>query len=387
MSMSGKSPGPDTLAKRLRRRGAGRKTMGFDEFMASALYDSQGGYYAAEKSRTGRQGDFLTSVSVGPVFGRLLAAQFAQMWRALGEPEDFTLVEQGANDGQLMEDILAACERDAAGWRPAAVIVEPLSTRRAAQEQTLRPRLAQVRWVSREGDLPAFTGAFFANELLDAFPVKLLTRLDGVWMERRVGHDGTNFVFIEEPIADANLLAIAQALPIPENIIRFDTEWCPSLSGWMHAVAKKLQRGWMFLADYGHPAFARFHPARSGGSLAARSNHEHRDNPLDAPGTQDLTAHVDFTAVARAGAEAGLQPAGFTDQHHALAALAAEVFPPMATTPLDSAALAEMRSLRLLLHPESMGTSFKFLALSKNAPHPLSAFRFARNAQTELFGS
>lgn len=384
--MSGKSPGPDSLAEHLRRRIAGEGTLGFDEFMAAALYHPRYGYYAAETNRTGLRGDFFTSVSVGPVFGRLLAAQFAQMWRALGEPADFTLVEQGANDGRLMDDILAACARDTDGWRPAAIIVEPLAARRAAQERILRQRLPQVRWVGHEDELPEFTGAFFANELLDAFPVRLLARLDGIWLERRVGHDGANFVFVETPVADPRLLAAARVLPISPDIARFDTEVCPSLAGWMRALAGKLRRGWMLLVDYGHPASARFHPARSGGTLAARRNHGRRDDPLETPGKQDLTAHVDFTETARAGEAAGLRLAGFTDQHHALAALAAGVFAPMASAPPDPDALREMRALRQLLHPESMGTSFKFLALAKNAPDPLAAFRFARDARHELFG-
>lgn len=375
--MSGKSPGPDGPAEELRRRIAKNGPVGFDEFMAVALYHPHGGYYAAREPRTGKRGDFFTSVSVGPVFGKLLAAQFAEMREHLGRPADFTLVEQGANDGQLMADILSAWERPV----PRILIVEPLPRLRELQQQTLAPWAGHVTHVAHESELPAFTGVFFANELLDAFPVKILARENDKWLERRVGYDNRRFVFVDAPLAD-------DAFPppvVPQSVPRFVTEACPSLAPWMRTLASKLARGWILLIDYGHPARIRHDPARAAGTLAAYRNHERRHDPLEAPGTQDLTAHVDFTAAARAAEDAGLALAGFTDQHHALASLAAHAFPPMASAPLDPVAAKEMRALRQLLHPESMGTSFKFLALSKQTDAPLSAFRFARNPHHELF--
>ncbi len=396
--MSGKSPGPDGPAAELRRRIAKRGPVGFDEFMAVALYHPDGGYYASHKSRTGKHGDFFTSVSVGPVFGKLLAAQFAEMREHLGRPGDFTLVEQGANDGQLMADILHAWTHPV----PRIVMVEPLPQLRELQQQTLAPWADRVSHVAHESELPAFTGVFFANELLDAFPVKILARENGEWLERRVGydtnsrkaidteearghgrhdHDTSRFVFVDAPMTDTALPLPA----VPDNVPRFVTEVCPSLAPWMRTLSSKVARGWIMLIDYGHPTRILHDPARAAGTLAACRNHERRHDPLDAPGTQDLTVHVDFTAAARAAADAGLAIAGFTDQHHALAALAALAFPPIATAPLAPAAAKEMRALRHLLHPESMGTSFKFLALSKQTDTPLSAFRFARNPQSELF--
>lgn len=372
--MSGKSPGPDGPAEVLRRRIADAGPVGFDEFMAVALYHPHGGYYACGEPRTGKHGDFFTSVSVGPVFGRLLAAQFAEMWDALGRPDDFTLVEQGASDGQLMADILSAWTAPA----PRAVLVEPLPSLRALQQQTLAPWSDRLSHVAHEDDLPPFTGVFFANELLDAFPVKLLARNGGAWREWRVGLDGEKFVFVETPALDP-------ALPVPPGEGRFAAEVRPSLDPWMRTVAEKLRRGWLLIVDYGYPESARYHPSRAAGTLAAYRDHARQDDPLAWPGAQDLTAHVDFTDVARAAERAGLQLAGFADQHHALTALAAIAFPPMASAPLGPEAAKDMRALRQLLHPESMGTQFQFLALAKNACAPLAAFRFARDARRELF--
>jgi SAM-dependent MidA family methyltransferase len=372
--MSGKSPGPDGPAEELRRRIAQHGPVGFDEFMAVALYHPQGGYYAGPKPRTGRHGDFFTSVSVGPVFGKLLATQFLKMREHLGNPADFTLVEQGAHDGQLLADILDAWSAPS----PRIIVIEPLASLRSLQQKTLAPWSAHLTHVAHEKDLPCFTGVFFANELLDAFPVQLLVRDQGTWHERRVDDEGTRFIFVDAPFSGGTP-------PVPDNIPHFTTEVCPSLTPWMQTVASKITKGWLLLIDYGHPAAARHHPARAAGSLAAYRDHQRVDDPLADPGAQDLTAHVDFTAAARAAEEAGLTLAGFTDQHHALTALAARTFPAMPEARLSPDAAREMRALRQLLHPESMGTSFKFLALSQGTTTPLTAFQFARDPQHELF--
>lgn len=361
----------------MQRRINERGPIGFDEFMACALYHPHGGYYASMESRTGKRGDFFTSVSVGPVFGKLLAAQFVEMREALGQPEDFTIVEQGANDGQLMADILRA-------WpsaTPRIVIIEPLPNLRELQRKTLAAWSQCLTHVAHESELPAFTGVFFANELLDAFPVKILVREYGVWFERRVNYENGRFVFVDVPFAGGSVDLPA----IPASPARFVIETSPSLTPWMQTVAGKLLRGWLLLVDYGYPASVRHHPARAGGTLAAYRNHQRQEDPLAAPGTQDLTAHVDFTAVARAAEIAGLALSGFTDQHHALTALAASAFPPMATAPLDKESAKEMRALRQLLHPESMGTAFKFFALRKGTGDAPTAFRFARDPRRELF--
>ena len=359
--------------------------MPFDEFMAAALYDTEHGYYAAGEARTGRRGDFFTSVSVGPVFGRLLAAQFAEMRDILGCPEDFTIVEQGANDGQLMADILTALERTHPEWQGQAIIVEPLDRLRAAQQQTLAPWRERVRWVAHEAELPRFCGVFFANELIDAFPVKLFVHHDGAWFEKCVADGPDGFVFVEVPGGDAATAAGLNLAPLPEEGERFETEWRPALREWMQGVSEKLMRGWVLLADYGHVERERFRAGRTHGTLAAYSAHARSEDPLAHPGAQDLTAHIDFTELARLAEEAGLSLAGFTDQHHALTALAARVFPSMPEAKLSAEEEREMRALRQLLHPETMGRAFKFIAFYRGAEGKPAAFEFARDARQELF--
>lgn len=383
--MSGKSPGPDTVTAFLRERVQSAGSVGFDEFMAAALYHPGAGYYDSATPRIGRAGDYFTSVSVGPVFGRLLAAQVAEMHGLPGSPGDFTLVEQGADSGRLMADILGALDRDHPQCRPRVLIVEPLAAPRARQEETLLPWRDRVEWIAHERDLPPFRGVFLANELVDAFPVKLLVRDNRRWLEQRVAMDGDRFVFTEEEISDPALLAETSLWPLPSDVSRFRTEFCPGLAPWLHTLAQRLDQGWLLLIDYGHPAAAHFHPARAGGTLAAYARHRRVDDPLAAPGAQDLTWHVDFTALARSAGEAGLDIAGFTDQHHALVALAERVFPPMPGGALPPEAAREMRALRQLLHPESMGTAFHFMALAKGTDTPLAAFRYARDPRDVLY--
>jgi SAM-dependent MidA family methyltransferase len=307
------------------------------------------------------------------------------MWEKLGHSADFTLVEQGANDGRLLADIFAALEKSHPAWHPRAIIIEPLDHPRAAQQQTLARWQNRVMHIEHPDDLPPFNGVFFANELLDAFPVKLLVRQDGKWFERRVDCEDEHFVFVEHPLEHGDIYDTVARLPLPPTSDRFQIEIPPDLAPWMNTVATRLQRGWMLLIDYGHPESIRYHPARAGGTLAAYQRHERQENPLASPGHQDLTTHVNFTAVARAAEAAGLSLAGFTDQHHAVAALAARTFPAMPQQQLSDEAAREMRALRQLLHPESMGTSFHFLALSRGTDVPLEAFQFARDPRQELF--
>lgn len=384
--MSAKSPGPDAgLAARLQHRIREIGPLRFDEFMEAALYDPDGGYYASDAGRTGKQGDFFTNVSVGPVFGRLLAAQFAEMWNLLGRPDDFTLVEQGASDGRLLADILSALARDHPEFSPRAIVVEPQPVLRATQERTLQPWDGRVTWLAHEDQVPSFTGVFYANELLDAFPVRLFVRDGPRWLERHVSFERDHFVFTETELAASAVPAAVRSLPLPESPELFQVEFAPSLEPWMQSVASGLRHGWILLIDYGHPASVRWLPQRAPGTLAAYREHRRQEDPLADPGTQDLTHHIDFSGVARAGLHAGLELAGFADQHHVLAALAARVFPGMRDGGLSAEEAREMRALRHLLHPETMGTAFKFLGLSRGGRGTPTAFASARDAQALLF--
>ena len=168
------------LSNRIHDEIAATGPMRFSRFMELALYDSLEGYYVSDRLKVGREGDFFTNVSVGPVFGEILAGQFLEMWSILGEPNDFTIVEQGANDGQLARDVimaLAGTPLESARW----IIVEPLESLRVKQSHLLEN--AHVCWVSSSYYLPPFCGVHFSNELFDALPFDIIEAHDGKWRE------------------------------------------------------------------------------------------------------------------------------------------------------------------------------------------------------------
>jgi len=357
-----------SLTEILRAEIAANGPMLFRDFMARALYDPQHGYYASGRARIGRKGDYFTSVSVGPLFGTLLARQFAEVWEKLGRPADFTLIEQGAHDGTLAADVLAALPAE---MPRRLTIIEPLAHWRGAQQEKLARY--DVQWVDRVAALEPFTGVHYSNELLDAFPVHLIHRKAEGWHERAVTWDEDRFVFTDLPARD--WLRPHEFAHMPAGTI---TEVNLAASAWAGEVSRKIHRGLIFAIDYGFPWVEYYAPDRTSGTLEAILGHQ-RVDPLAHPGDADLTAHVDFTALARAAEGAHLQVLGFTDQHHFLVALARQHFtdgiPP---NPRDA------RAFQTLAHPTMLGRAFKVLALGCGLEGPLAGFTYAREPRAEL---
>ena len=367
------------LTAALRADIARRGPISFREFMARALYDSEHGSYASGHARLGREGDYFTSVSVGPLFGALLARQFAELWERLGAPGDFTLVEQGAHRGELTRDIRAALRRLAPECARAtrSVIVEPFSALRAAQQEMLRDE--SVEWFGSVEELPPFTGAHFSNELLDAFPIHLVRSDGAAWSERFVEWRDDTFAFCDRPLHDPALLA---QLPAPRELPpNYTTELRPAAADWAHAIAAKLARGIVLIIDYGHPRADYFAPHRTVGTLRACASHRVAPDPLAAPGTLDLTSHVEWTSLAAAAEAAGLRVHGFCDQHHFCVGLARAHFPDGIVPPP-----AEARAFQTLMHPDFLGRAFQVLALGKDLPPapPLTGFHYASEPRRAL---
>ncbi len=373
------------LTELLRDRIARDGPMPFRDFMDAALYHPEHGYYSAGRARIGRDGDFFTSVSVGPLFGALLARQFGEMWTRLGEPPEFTIVEQGAHRGEFARDVLTALRESAPACFAATRyhLIEPSENLRAAQTETLGEfTAAKVRWFPALDALPAFTGVHFSNELLDAFPVHAVA-WDGVaWRERLVAVEAGRFIFAERDVADTRLrAALAKLPPVPAG---YRTEINLAAPDWIAALAARLMRGFALVIDYGFSRAEYYRPERTTGTLTGYAQHRRIEDILAAPGETDLTAHVDFTALAERAHDAGLRVAGFTDQHHFIVALGALHFP--ASIPDTAASRRELRAFKTLMHPQMMGRSFQVLALEKSgvSPTPLTGFRFARNAAQTL---
>lgn len=311
----------------------------FAWFMEQALYHPMHGYYSSGRARIGRSGDYFTNVSVGPLFGRLLAAQFAQMWRSLGKIDNFTIVEEGAHDGQFAHDVLEAARADAPDFFAALRyrIIEPFRVWQDRQRQTLADFSGKVEWPN---ELTPFIGVHFSNELLDAMPINLRNQL--------VDLRGDYFVLVDSPNEQVT------------NQSQLD---------WIDKVASNLQRGFVLIVDYG---FARDEFREV---VQARAQHRHLDAVFEHIGDADITAHINWTEIAERAERSGLRVAGFTDQHHFLTGILS-----------DLGAIDSPRELQTLLHPEMLGRAFQILLLTKDvdlAP-PLSGFKFARNAETTL---
>jgi SAM-dependent MidA family methyltransferase len=343
----------------------------FDWFMEQALYHPEFGYYSSGRCEIGRRGDYFTNVSVGPLFGRLLSSQFAEMWEILGRPGDFTIVEQGAHHGNFAKDVLEAVREEAPGFFLSLryLVVEPFPLLEARQRETLRDFPERVAWRKSLDDLEPFSGVHFSNELLDSMPVRLVTRRgDGDWEERCVAEAGDGFVFVTMPIADEQLRRQLEKVP-RHPADSYETEINLAAFGWIERVSRKLMRGFVLAIDYGYARDDFYAPERTAGTLQGYVAHRKISSPLEEVGQADITAHVDWTSVAERAEASGLTLIGFTDQHHFITGLLSR------RGPHES----ERRALQTLLHPELLGTGFQYLALGRDVPdRRLSGFIYAR---------
>ena len=350
----------------------------FAWFMEQALYHPAHGYYSSGRAAIGRHGDYFTNVSVGPLFGRLLLAQFVEMLRALGSPESFIIVEQGAHDGSFARDVLSAAREHEAGFFSAIEyrIVEPFPVLIERQRKALEEFRDHVSWRESLAQLEPFTGIHFSNELIDAFPVHVVRReagTDSEWMERFVCESGEGFEFVDHPIVENRLRESVNRLPISAGTA-YETEINLAAHDWIAAVSEKLIRGYVLAVDYGYVRENYYAPHRTRGTLQCRAQHAVVESPFREIGRADITAHVDWTSVAEAAESCGLTFAGFADQHHFITGLLAG---PLRHEFSEAVPEALRRALQTLLHPNFLGMTFQFLALKKNVgDQALSGFRF-----------
>jgi len=350
----------DYIRSRIKQNGP----MRFDEFMKLALYHPQWGYYT-KRPKIGREGDFYTSVSVGPLFGRLLARQFLQMWELLGQPDPFWIIEQGAADGQLSRDILEWCAAEAPEFRGVV--------RYAIIDGPHVPDTVARSLVQLERDQPE--GVFFSNELVDAFPVRAVAMRKGEWMERLVTVEKSSFAWTERTIDSMDLkLAVAERR-VPE-LEGYTTEIALRARDWMQKVAEVMYRGYVLTIDYGFLSHHYYAPHRNTGTLTAYARHKRVQNVLASVGEQDITTHVDFTWLSRAGRRGGLTNLGFVDQQRFLTGIAHDE---LAGAPGPRAGVAENTAAwQTLTHPQHLGTKFFALVQAKDATAGLDGLRFAR---------
>jgi SAM-dependent MidA family methyltransferase len=348
------------LRERIERDGP----MPFTDFMAAALYEPALGYYARGIRQVGRGGDFFTSVSVGPVFGQLLARRFLREWREAGEPARWRVIECGAHDGTLAADVLGALEKlDARAFHALEyAISEPLPSLQAAQRETLRPFAGRVRFIASPAELAAepLPGIAFGNEVLDALPCHLVEWRGGNWLELRVvTGNADRLVFQSEEIHDFALLAALAPLgrDFPEGY-RSEVRTC--YRDFLAPLARALSSGLMIWVDYGFERPDYYHPDRRSGTLRTFANHRAGDDPLACPGEADITAHVDFTTVAGAAQALGGRQTVFRNQGSWLTEIARDWLLEMEGNPQP----AVLRQFQTLIHPAHLGARFHALELS-----------------------
>ncbi len=333
-------------------------------FMELALYHPQLGYYEQAPHQTGRSGDFYTSVSVGPLFGELLAFDFAERLAAL-PAERPALVEAGAHDGQLAFDLLASLRehRPSLFQRLRYCLLEPSPARSAWQRARLAEFRDQVHWFTGWAALGSFEGILFSNELLDAFPAHRWRWSSGErqWREIGVGLSGGAFSWVALPLPSPAAALLPSLSPELASLLPdgFCFETSPAAAHGWGSAARALVRGCLVSFDYGASEEELLQPQRSQGTLRAYARHRLHSNILAAPGAQDLTAHVNFTRILQAGEQAGLRTVTFQPQESFLMSIVARVqaqphlFP--AWTP------ARRRQLATLVHPEHFGRAFRCL--------------------------
>lgn len=357
----------------------------FARFMEQALYHPDRGYYSSGRCATGRRGDYFTSVSVGPLFGKLLAGQFAEIWQKLGRPNDFVILEQGAHHGEFACDVLEAL-RDTASEFFSQLryrIVEPFPALRRRQEGVLREFGDRVEWSNSLEKMDNFVGIHFSNELLDAMPVHLLVSAkeggELAWWERLVERTSCGFIFVDRPIANSRLRAHLRKLPAPP-VEGYQTEINLAVLDWIEILAQKLVRGIVLVADYGLPRHEFYAARRRTGTLQCYADHRVLPSILESVGESDLTTHVEWTSLAEEAERCGLALAGFVDQHHFLTGLLASL------PELTAAEMESSPALQTLIHPEFLGARFQFLGLTKHFPNAssLGGFRFARDPRVQL---
>lgn len=373
----------ELIADRIRTSGP----ISFAEFMEISLYHPELGYYARAPQKTGRAGDFFTSVDVGPIFGALLAKQFAEMWRVMGfdarteaagqrektrttsatrtgtgAAPQFDLVEAGAGSGRLARDVLDAVQRDDPEFYSAIrlSLVEQSSAARAAQIETLGPHASLLKHSAIA--LPdEVAGVIFSNELLDALPTHVVVMTASGLREVFVDVSRDQFVERYQEVSTPRIseyLARAGA----EMRVGWRAEVNLAAEDWVTSAARTLRRGFLVVIDYGHDEHGLYDGSHAAGTLTSFKKHSQLDDFLQEPGEADITAHVDLTAVTRAAERSGLDVLGRLDQTYFLLGLG--------ITELDGLSLQQRLALKTLLLPGGLGSTHKVLMFGRGVGAP-----------------
>lgn len=371
--MTETTPLNDIIAARIAEQGR----ITFADFMTACLYEPGFGYYTSPGRKVGAEGDFYTSITVHAAFGRVIAREIGQMWRSMGMPSGFTLVECGAGNGRLACDIMdfLAAREPVMYQGLRLVLVEQEPSLEAAQREMLNAHVDRLAWLSpNEFSSGGFTfsGCLYSNELIDALPVHRVVMTSEGLQEIYVTHG--NGEFSEEagepstPELEAYLTRVAVTLhPGQQAEINLNAPQ------WLASASRSLKDGFILTIDYGYPAPELYASRRKLGTLLCYYRHQTEENPYLRLGLQDITTHVDFTTLMTCGKELGLENLWFGEQYRFLlsAGIIEEIEEIERSNVSDEEKLRLRLTLKKLILPEGgMGETFKVLIQSKGVPAP-----------------
>lgn len=353
----------DELERTIRERIAREGPITFEAFMDMALYHPGLGYYASPRSEIGRAGDFYTSPHLHPAFGAMLGRQAEEMWRLMGRPADFKVVEAGGGRGWLARDMLDYLRGGEFFEALSYCLVEPSPHMARRQGELLSDYEGKVRWARALGEMSPFRGCLLSNELVDALPVHIVEMTGDGLREVLVTLKEGGFGEVLGHPTDEGIVRYVEefSLDLP---VGYRTEINLALRGWLREAASALAEGFVVTVDYGYPAWEYYSPERSRGTLLCYRGHETNEEPLRDAGGQDITAHVNFTAMRKWGEELGLRPVGFARQGVFLVSLGIDEYI-AGLGPEDFQ--FEVARIKGLIMPGTMGESHKVLVQYKGS--------------------
>ena len=355
----------------------------FDQFMGAALYEPQFGYYESQ-AVFGQQGDFVT----GAELGTWLALGYADLiewgWKELGSPAEWVLLEQGGGSGALLTDVLAELHRKE--MAPAKTVAVETSAhmrqRQQAHYQTQGFDVLSVKSLAEAGEIE--NCLMFCNELPDAFPVRCFSWQKRQLVERGVAHSQEGFHWQDGPAVEEGLIDIDKGLQgeWPDG---YTSEWNPNLASWQMDVAGMIKRGLLFCVDYGYSQQEYYRPQRIEGTLMGHQGHQVIEDVLKSPGSCDITAHIDFTALHRIGERHGLNGCCFMSQGGWLAQ-SPSVQRLVESLAADGsvASVQQLAHAKRMLMPFGMGETFKLFMQAVNVPNAVPVYLERFNRSTDL---
>ncbi|HHG74423.1 MAG TPA: methyltransferase [Persephonella sp.] len=367
MKLTGKDQLVSIIKDRIKKEGE----ISFRDFMDMALYYPELGYYTSPEEKIGGYGDFYTASELDRAFGELLGKQFAEIYTKIGE-ENFKIVEIGAGKGYLAFDILKFLQENYPEvFKNTTYTIIEKSPYHIKTQKELLSVFENVEWVQDiiDFDDESITGVVFSNELFDSFPVHLIRKIKGKIYEVFIKVDEENNVQETLKEASEEILRYMEQLKIniPEGM---QTEINLDAVDYIQKIGKKLKKGFVITIDYGYPSAELYKPYRMRGTLMCYYRHRYSENFYENVGMQDITSHVNFSALKYYGMIAGLDFTGFTDQAHFLTNLGLmEIFEKLQEKN-DYESFERLNRLKTLVLPKGMGEKFKVLVQHKNIKDP-----------------